>query len=100
MAKEVNIDLVKEVYADLKAQEQTAIEIALLNKSAIVQERIQAETERIDQEVERDLIEEARKPFAEKIALVESFLVDVQPEEEKVDAENETAQEQEALEVE
>lgn len=69
----------KTYYAELLAKRDEARAVALLNKEQIVRDRINEKLPEIEAEVEKELLEEADKPFAEKIELCERFIKEDEP---------------------
>ena len=70
-----NAEKLQEIYNDLLAQKQVAIDTALARKEDEVNGRLELLRPEIEKLVEKELVEEAIKPFEHDIALFEKALV-------------------------
>ena len=74
-----DVTKIKNYYEELLKARDEAVRVALLDKAKVVQERFESEKERIAQEVELELIENAEAPYKHDIELCEKFVVEEEP---------------------
>jgi len=70
-----DLEKIKEIYQGLKAQEEQAVQEALLNKDEKINERLDKVRNEIALHVEKELIEAAKAPFKAQIELLEKALI-------------------------
>ena len=79
MDKAFDVEKIKSYYEELLKAKEEAVRVALLDKAKVVQERFELEKERIAEEVELELIENAEAPYKHDIELCEKFVVEEEP---------------------
>lgn len=79
MDKAFDVEKIKSYYEELLKAREEAVRVALLDKAKVVQERFELAKERIAEEVELELIENAEAPYKHDIELCEKFVVEEEP---------------------
>jgi hypothetical protein len=74
-----DLEKIQVLYEGLKAQEEQAVQEALAQKDAKVEERLEKVRNEIAVHVEKEIIEAARAPFKAQIELLEKALIVEEP---------------------
>lgn len=71
-----DVEKIKQYYVELLRKKDEAVAFALVNKEEKVRERFEAVKAELAIAVEKELIEEAEKPYIHDIELCEKFFAD------------------------
>ena len=71
-----DVEKIKAYYEELLVNKENAVNEALADKDAKIEERFEAEKARIEAEVVAEIIAEAEAPYVHDIELCEKFIVE------------------------
>ena len=80
---EFDLEKIKEYYGELIPKKEEAVRLALLNKDAVVAQKLEEARAKIEAEVDAEIIAEAEAPFKHDIELCEKFVIVPEVEEEE-----------------